>query len=52
MSTTFITTFGSGVFSPAISTISEKFHIAPEVATLGVTLYVLGFSSGYVFALI
>ncbi|KAH8124981.1 hypothetical protein FP744_10004927 [Trichoderma asperellum] len=45
-STTFITTFGSGIFSPAISTMSEKFHIAPEVATLGVTLYVLGFSAG------
>lgn len=48
-STTFITTFGSGIFSPAISTISEKYHIAPEAATLGVTLYVLGFSAGYVF---
>ncbi|KAL7918065.1 major facilitator superfamily domain-containing protein [Trichoderma austrokoningii] len=45
-STTFITTFGSGIFPPAISTILETYHIAPEVATLGITLYVLGFSAG------
>ncbi|KAM0263175.1 hypothetical protein ACHAQJ_001330 [Trichoderma viride] len=44
--TTFITTFAGGVYAPAISTIARDYHIAPEVATLGVTLYVLGFSAG------
>jgi DHA1 family multidrug resistance protein-like MFS transporter len=46
--TTFVTTFASGVYSPAIPTIAEKYHIGQEVATLGVTLYVLGFAFGYV----
>jgi DHA1 family multidrug resistance protein-like MFS transporter len=46
--TTFITTFASGIYSPAVQTISAEYHVAPEVATLGVTLYVLGFAFGYV----
>jgi len=45
-STTFITTFASGIYSPAIKTIARDYVVAPEVATLGVTLYVLGFSFG------
>ncbi|KAL7952490.1 major facilitator superfamily domain-containing protein [Trichoderma compactum] len=44
--TTFITTFASGIYAPAISTIATDYKVAPEVATLGVTLYVLGFSAG------
>ena len=44
--TTFITTFASGVYAPAIQTIARDYHVAPEVATLGVTLYVLGFAFG------
>ncbi|KAL5086198.1 hypothetical protein Trisim1_009527 [Trichoderma cf. simile WF8] len=44
--TTFITTFASGIYAPAISTIAADYKVAPEVATLGVTLYVLGFSAG------
>lgn len=45
-STTFITTFASGVYSPAIKIIAKDYHVDPEVTTLGVTLYVLGFSFG------
>jgi hypothetical protein len=44
--TTFITTFASAVYAPAISIIAKDYKVAPEVATLGVTLYVLGFSAG------
>ncbi|RFU78331.1 mfs transporter, dha1 family, multidrug resistance [Trichoderma arundinaceum] len=44
--TTFITTFASGIYAPAISTIAADYQVAPEVATLGVTLYVLGFAAG------
>lgn len=46
--TTFVTTFASGIYAPAISTIAADYGVAQEVATLGVTLYVLGFSTGYV----
>ncbi|KAN0102174.1 MFS general substrate transporter [Hyaloscypha variabilis] len=45
-STTFVTTFASGIYAPAIQTIAKDYDVAPEVATLGVTLYVLGFSFG------
>ncbi|UKZ57064.1 hypothetical protein TrVGV298_010916 [Trichoderma virens] len=44
--TTFITTFASVIYAPDISTIAADYKVAPEVATLGVTLYVLGFSAG------
>ncbi|KAK4066284.1 uncharacterized protein Triagg1_8116 [Trichoderma aggressivum f. europaeum] len=44
--TTFIATFASGIYAPAISTIAADYKVAPEVATLGVTLFVLGFSAG------
>lgn len=44
--TTFITSFASGIYSPAISTIAKDYGVASEVAMLGVTLYVLGFSIG------
>lgn len=46
--TTFVTTFASGIYAPAIPTIAQKYGVSEEVATLGVTLYVLGFSTGYV----
>ena len=45
---TFVTTFASGIYAPAISIIAKDYGVAQEVATLGVTLYVLGFSTGYV----
>jgi DHA1 family multidrug resistance protein-like MFS transporter len=44
--TTFITTFASGIYAPAIPVIAQKYSVSQEVATLGVTLYVLGFSAG------
>ncbi|KAH2685318.1 hypothetical protein KXV51_009642 [Aspergillus fumigatus] len=43
---TFTASFASAIFSSAIGAIAEKFSISIEVATLGVTLYVLGFSAG------
>ncbi|KAJ5752583.1 hypothetical protein N7520_009500 [Penicillium odoratum] len=44
--TTFVASFSSAIFSAGISEIDKRFHISSEVATLGVTLYVLGFASG------
>ncbi|ORY11887.1 major facilitator superfamily domain-containing protein [Clohesyomyces aquaticus] len=44
--TTFATTLASGIYSPAITTIANRYAVGPEVATLGVTLYVLGFAAG------
>ncbi|KAK1819761.1 hypothetical protein LTR12_005787 [Friedmanniomyces endolithicus] len=38
--------FGSSVFSAALGSIAEVFHISREVAILGVSLYVLGFATG------
>ncbi|KAG2411644.1 hypothetical protein HFD88_009200 [Aspergillus terreus] len=43
---TFAGSFTSAVFSAAISSVSEEFHISQEVGSLGVTLYVLGFAAG------
>ncbi|PTU21227.1 hypothetical protein P175DRAFT_0509698 [Aspergillus ochraceoroseus IBT 24754] len=43
---TFVGSFTSAVFSAAIGPISEEFHIAREIASLGVTLFVLGFAAG------
>ncbi|KAK1074593.1 hypothetical protein LTR74_000836 [Friedmanniomyces endolithicus] len=37
--------FGSSVFSAALGSIAEVFHISREVAILGVSLYVLGFAT-------
>ncbi|EKV11002.1 MFS multidrug transporter, putative [Penicillium digitatum PHI26] len=44
--TTFVSSFSSAIYSSAVGHISGHFHISTEVATLGVTLYVLGFASG------
>ena len=41
--TTFISAFGSSIFSAAIPVVAEHFHVGDEVGTLGVSLYVLGF---------
>ncbi|KAK9256648.1 major facilitator superfamily domain-containing protein [Lipomyces tetrasporus] len=43
---TFVASFASAIFSSAIGPIDEYFHISTEVATLGISLYVLGFASG------
>ncbi|PYH42579.1 MFS transporter [Aspergillus saccharolyticus JOP 1030-1] len=43
---TFVASFASAIFSSTIISISGQFHISTEVATLGVTLYVLGFAAG------
>ncbi|KAF4587640.1 major facilitator superfamily [Ophiocordyceps camponoti-floridani] len=44
--TTFVSSFTSSIYSPAIETISKFFHVDLEVALLGTTLYVLGFAFG------
>lgn len=43
---TFVASFCSAIFSVATGAIASDFGISTEVATLGVTLYVLGFSAG------
>ncbi|OJJ32626.1 hypothetical protein ASPWEDRAFT_116391 [Aspergillus wentii DTO 134E9] len=43
---TFVGSFASAVFSAAISPVSAEFNVSSEVASLGVTLYVLGFAAG------
>ncbi|KAL4862161.1 hypothetical protein BDV12DRAFT_207433 [Aspergillus spectabilis] len=43
---TFANSFASAVFSAAIGSVSEEFHIGREAASLGVTLFVLGFAAG------
>ncbi|KAL4994364.1 putative MFS multidrug transporter [Aspergillus recurvatus] len=43
---TFTASFASAIFSAAVGGIAEAFSVSTEVATLGVTLYVLGFSAG------
>ncbi|OCK83025.1 MFS transporter [Lepidopterella palustris CBS 459.81] len=42
----FTVTFASTVYSVAIGVVAEKFHVAPVVSTLGVSLFVLGFVFG------
>ncbi|KAL8855230.1 MAG: hypothetical protein Q9198_010889, partial [Flavoplaca austrocitrina] len=37
---------GSSIISPANKAISEYTHVSPEVATLSLSLYVLGFAFG------
>ncbi|KAJ5113551.1 hypothetical protein N7456_002085 [Penicillium angulare] len=44
--TTFNATFTSSIYSTAISIISPEFKVSSEVATLGLSLYVLGFATG------
>lgn len=43
---TFVASFSSAIFSAAVGGVAKEFDISTEVATLGVTLYVLGFSAG------
>jgi len=38
--------WSSSVFSPAILEVASEFHVGRVVATLGVSLYVLGFATG------
>ena len=38
--------FGSSIFSAAIGSVAEHFHLSREVGILGVSLYVLGFATG------
>ncbi|KAF3933655.1 hypothetical protein ABW20_dc0101450 [Dactylellina cionopaga] len=38
--------WGSSIFSPAILAVAAEFHVSTEVATLGVSLYILGFATG------
>lgn len=44
--TTLTVAWGSSIFSSAIPYVTHQFHVANVVATLGVSLYVLGFASG------
>ncbi|KAF3761845.1 MFS general substrate transporter [Cryphonectria parasitica EP155] len=43
---TFIVSFSSAVFAPAIPSASRDLDTSTEVATLGTTLFVLGFAAG------
>lgn len=44
--TTFCSTFASSVFSPAINYVAAEFDISREVAVLGISTFVLGYSFG------
>ena len=39
-------TIGSSIFNPAIPPVPREFHVAKEVSTLGITLFVLGYAFG------
>ncbi|KAL4794985.1 major facilitator superfamily domain-containing protein [Aspergillus venezuelensis] len=43
---TFANSFTSAVFSAGIGSVTQEFNIGREVASLGVTLFVLGFAAG------
>lgn len=43
---TFCASFGSSIFSAATNTVAEEFGVSRVVGVLGVSLYVLGFSTG------
>ncbi|KAF5623217.1 hypothetical protein F25303_11892 [Fusarium sp. NRRL 25303] len=43
---TFVVSFGSSVYSAAIPHIQTRFHVTPDTALLGITLYVIGFALG------
>lgn len=43
---TFVVTFSSSIFAVAIQPVSEEFHIGTTTATLGVSLFLLGFVLG------
>ena len=44
----FSTSFSSSVFAPAVPPVAIEFGVSETVATLGVSLYVLGFAAGKV----
>ncbi|CAO2650653.1 Nn.00g019450.m01.CDS01 [Neocucurbitaria sp. VM-36] len=44
--TTLTSAFGSSIFSAATGAIMQKFNVGSVVATLGTSLYVLGFATG------
>jgi DHA1 family multidrug resistance protein-like MFS transporter len=44
--TTLTASFGSSIFSAATLAIEKQFHVGSVVATLGTSLYVLGFATG------
>ena len=43
---TFVVTFSSSIFSVAIEPVSQEYHCSTVVATLGVSLFLLGFVTG------
>jgi len=43
---TFVVTFSSSIFAVAIEPVSQEFHVGTVTATLGVTLFLLGFVVG------
>lgn len=43
---TLVVTFASSVFSSATLSVAELYHVSTEVATLGTSLFVLGFGAG------
>jgi DHA1 family multidrug resistance protein-like MFS transporter len=43
---TFVSVFGSSIFSAGIPYVAAQFHVGREVGTLGTSLYVLGFAFG------
>jgi DHA1 family multidrug resistance protein-like MFS transporter len=47
--TTMTAAFGSSIFSAATGVIQQKFGVGSVVATLGTSLYVLGFATGPIF---
>lgn len=47
--TTLSSAFGSSIFSAATGAIEQKFKVGSVVATLGTSLYVLGFATGPIF---
>ena len=44
--TTFVVTFASSVFSAGLRVVAVEFNVSVEVATLGTSLFVLGFAVG------
>ncbi|KAI9712541.1 MAG: hypothetical protein M1812_006850 [Candelaria pacifica] len=47
--TTLTSAFASSIFSAATRQVAAEFHVSTEVATLGLSLYVLGFATGPIF---
>ena len=43
---TFVSAFGSSVYSAGIFAVKDEFGVSEEVALLGITLYVVGFAVG------